>query len=391
MSEQSIYPRRFESPASVFGGTRASSKSPIRHIDLSLMVTILLLTMIGAIAVRSASRPALVSSGLDPNVFVKRQLIFFCIAMVLFLATTIFDYRQSRAVSPLAYAAGVVLLIVVLTPLVEATKGAQRWIDIGVFRIQPSELMKVVVIVVLSGFLARERMGHGFAEVAAALGIVMLPAVLVYLQPDLGTMMVFIAIAFAILLAAGVQLRWLLAVILIGTVSFALAVQFGALKEYQVARLTAFLDSEPDERSAGYNLAQSKIAIGSGGLSGKGLLKGTQTNLKYVPEQHTDFVFTAIGEETGFVGATLILSLFSFLLWRCLRIAMLSKDLFGTLLAVGIGMMFAFQVFVNIGMTIGIMPITGIPLPFVSYGGSSLITNYVAVGLLMNIHMRRFL
>jgi rod shape determining protein RodA len=198
-------------------------------------------------------------------------------------------------------------------------------------------------------------------------------------------------VAFGILLVAGVEIRWLAVVVLAATTVAVLALQFGVLKDYQVARLKAFLDSDGDPQVTGFNLAQSKIAIGSGGLGGKGLGNGSQTNLAYVPEQRTDFIFTAIAEEMGFVGAIAVLALFSLLLWRCIRTAMLSKDLFGTLAATGVATMLGFQLFVNIGMTVGIMPITGIPLPFVSYGGSSLVTSYVGVALVMNIHMRRFL
>jgi len=369
---------------------RLSSKAPIRHLDISLIPTVFLLTLAGCLAIRSASSRLLQAKGVDPNYFLKHQLIYLALASVAFLMSLLFDYRQLRDYAPILYGAGVLLLLVVLTPLGHSQLGAQRWINFGVLQVQPAEIMKVCTVAFLAAFLARQRTMHGFKEVVVTLGLVSLPAMLVYVQPDFGTAMVFFAVSFAILLVSGVQVRWLAAVIVLGIAIFGLALHLGVLKDYQVARLTAFLDSSSNSQQAGFNLAQSKIAIGSGGLSGKGIGRGSQTNLSYVPQQHTDFIFTAIGEEQGFMGAVAILGLFAILLWRALRIAMLSKDQFGTLLAAGVATMFAFQFFVNVGMTIGILPITGIPLPFVSYGGSSLITSYVGVGILMNVHMRRF-
>jgi rod shape determining protein RodA len=194
------------------------------------------------------------------------------------------------------------------------------------------------------------------------------------------------------LLVGGAKVRHLLVLAALGVGLVAFIVQAGLLEDYQIQRITAFLDPNPNVQSEGYNLAQSEIAIGSGGISGKGLEgKNTQTSLDFIPEQHTDFIFTAVGEQLGFVGSATLLALFAFLLWRALRIAAMSRDLFGTLIAAGIAGYWGFQLFINMGMTMGIMPITGIPLPFISYGGSSLITNYMAVGLLLNVHMRRFL
>lgn len=372
---------------------RLSSKSPIRHIDPLLAVSVMLLTIIGCVAVRSASAQLLEAQNADPDRFLKRQLIFFALATVAFGVTVLFDYRRLAPYTPMFYLAMVFLLLIVLTPLGQRVAGAQRWINLGAFQIQPAELMKVAYIVFLATVLSREQIqaGHidGFKPVLQALGLAAVPAALTYVQPDLGTVLVLLAIAFAILMVAGVQVRWLFVVVGAAILLTGLAIKFDVLRAYQVARLTSFLDNETD-LGPGYNLAQSKIAIGSGGLVGKGLGNGTQTNLNYVPEQRTDFIFTAIGEERGFLGALVILTLFAILLWRCIRTAMLSKDLFGALVAGGVAAMFGFQLFVNVGMTVGIMPITGIPLPFVSYGGSSLITSFIGVGLVMNIHMRRF-
>jgi rod shape determining protein RodA len=215
----------------------------------------------------------------------------------------------------------------------------------------------------------------------------------ILLQPDFGTFMVFVAILFGVLLVSGVQLRWLLVLALVGMVGVVGMFKLNMLREYQKERLTAFIDPGADDSGRGftYNSRQAQIAIGSGGVTGKGYLRGSQTNLQYVPEQKTDFIFTVIAEEHGFAGSMLLLALLGLLIWRGVRIAAVARDPFGALLAAGIVTMLAFQAFVNIGMTIGIMPITGIPLPFVSYGGSSLVASFLAVGLLENVHMRRYL
>lgn len=374
-----------------FRAQRLAAKAPVRHLDLSLLITCLLLTGFGAIAIYWASRARLLAEGVDPQYLLKRHLIYAAIAFGVFIASISIDYRQYRALAPLLLGLGVLMLLLVLTPIGHSAKGAQRWIDIGAFKFQPSEIIKVLLLIALASVLAVEgKQRSAPATVGVALAITAVPAALIFLQPDLGTVMVLFAIVFALLLLAGIPIRWLLLVLAIGIAGMIFAVQLDILKEYQVARLYAFLDSSSDPSSSGFNLAQSKIAIGSGGFSGKAVSEATQTNLAYVPSQHTDFIFTVIGETKGFIGAMVVIGLFGLLLWRSLRIAALSKDLFGSLVAGGIAAMFAFQIFVNIGMTVGIMPITGIPLPFVSFGGSSLITNYVAMGLLMNIHMRRF-
>lgn len=371
-------------------GQRISAKAPVRHLDPILIFTTIALAAIGSVAVFSATRQGLTTLGLDEYFYLKRQLAFSAVALIVFVVTLLFDYRQLRSLGLPAYGLMLVLLLIVLTPLGEVRAGAQRWIGFGILQFQPSELMKVVLVMTIASLYADDRTERGFRRLMIALGLTALPALLIYFQPDLGTVMVCFAVLFSVLLLSGTRGRWLLLVLLAGVVISGTAVQVGVLKDYQVARLIAFLDNDADLQRAGYNLAQSKIAIGSGGLTGKGLFQGSQTNLDYVPEQHTDFIFTAIAEEKGFVGGIILLGFFSLLVWRSLRIAMISKDLFGTLLAGGIAGMFIFQVFVNVGMTLGIMPITGIPLPFVSYGGTSLITSFIAVGLLMNIHMRRF-
>jgi rod shape determining protein RodA len=369
-----------------------AAKAPIRHLDLLLIGVVLALAAFGCVAITSSSRVGLIAAGADPNLFLKRQLVFLGISLAVFLVMLLFDYRQLRNIASVFYTGVLVLLILVLTPFGHTTAGAQRWINLGIMQIQPSELMKVALVVSLAAWLAKRKESDvGLFATMVMLGRMAIPAALIYLQPDMGTMMVLTAVTFAVMLVGGGKVRWLALVTAIGIVGFVGLLHLGLLHDYQVARLTGFLDPRNDSSRAGYNLAQSKLAVGGGGVTGRGLFKGTQTNLDFVPEQHTDFIFTAIAEETGFVGSLLLVGLFAFLMWRGLRIALLSKDRFGTLLAAGVTGMLAFQVFVNIGMTVGIMPITGIPLPFVSYGGSSLIASFASVGLLMNVHMRRFI
>jgi rod shape determining protein RodA len=371
---------------------RMARKAPIRHLDPTLLLVTLLLTAFGAVMIMSVTSGTLREEALDPALFLKRQVAFAIAGAALLLLVSFVDYRVMKGLSPFVYGFTILALLIVLSPLGDEQLGAQRWISFGSFQAQPSELTKMALIVVLAAYLA-ERKGEVRArDIPVVAGLVLVPSALIYLEPDLGTMMVVVALTGALLLIGGAKV-WHLLVIGALCAAVVLAVlQFGLLKQYQIDRLTAFLDPNPDVQSVGYNLTQSKIAIGSGGIRGQGLEdKHTQTSLDFVPEQHTDFIFTAVGEQLGFIGSAALLGMFAFLIWRALRIAAMSRDMFGTLLATGIAALWAFQVFVNVGMTMGIMPITGIPLPFISYGGSSLITNYIAVGLLLNVHMRRYL
>ncbi|HJR45386.1 MAG TPA: rod shape-determining protein RodA [Actinomycetota bacterium] len=371
---------------------RMARKAPIRHLDPTLLLVTLMLAAYGAVMVFSATVHRQEEAGLDPQLFVKRQIAYLIAGVVVLLLLSSFDYRHLRTFAPFIYGATLIGLVLVLTPLGAVSKGAQRWIDFGFFQAQPSELAKVAVIITLGAFFAEKKGELRALDVLAAIGLVVVPAGLIFLEPDLGTMMVFVALTGGLLLVGGAKLRHFLVLGVVCAIGIAAIIQFDVLHDYQKERITSFLDPNPDVRSYGYNLTQSKIAIGSGGFRGKGLeSENTQTSLDFVPEQHTDFIFTAVGEQLGFLGSATLLALFAFLIWRALRIATMSRDMFGTLLATGAAALWAFQLFVNVGMTMGIMPITGIPLPFISYGGSSLITNFAAVGLLMNVHMRRFL
>jgi rod shape determining protein RodA len=396
---------------------RMARKAPIRHLDPTLLLVTLILTAYGAIMVLSVTVHRELAPGANPNLYMIRQVVFAVAGMVILGIMSFVDYRHFRGLAPFIYAATVVGLVVVLTPLGDVQGGASRWISFGAFQAQPSELAKIAVIVVLAACLSERKGDVRAIDILFCCVAVAIPAALIYLEPDLGTTLVFVAITGGLFLVAGAKIRHFLALVLTGVAAVALVLQMGLLQDYQIQRITAFLDPEPDVQSVGYNLVQAKIAIASGGIRGKGMelepnlelrrnnpwnlpgatlpeeepVERTQTALDFVPEQHTDFVFTAVGEQLGFMGSATLLALFAFLIWRAVRIAAMSKDMFGTLLATGVASLWAFQLFVNIGMTMGIMPITGIPLPFISYGGSSLITNYIAVGLLLNVHMRRFL
>jgi rod shape determining protein RodA len=290
------------------------------------------------------------------------------------------------------YLASLIALVLVRIPglgSTDSTGTAQRWFAIGPLQFTPSEFSKLALIVMLAAVLSELRNEPTVSDLLKLLGLAAAPLLLVFIQPDIGTSIGIAAIVVGMLIVAGTRLRHLLVLTAIGAVLVALVLQSGAIEDYQYARLRAFLDPTGVSADARYNLDQSLIAVGSGGLTGRGYLQGSQTNLDYVPEQHTDFIFTVAGEEFGFVGAAALLALFALLLWRSIRIAWLSKDPFGTYVAAGIASMFAIQMFVNVGMVIGIMPITGIPLPFLSYGGTSVLICFAAVGVLESIHMRR--
>jgi rod shape determining protein RodA len=371
---------------------RMARRAPIRHIDPTLILATAMLAAYGAVMIYSATASKQEDAGLDPALFLKRQLLFIGIGLALLIGASLFDYRHLSTFSPIIYGLALVGLVVVLTPLGEVVQGARRWISLGPFQIQPSELAKLAVIMALGAFLAIRKGEMNMLSVAAACAIVAVPVALIFLEPDLGTASVFLFVLMAMLLIGGAKLRHFGVLFVVGVVAIAAVLQFGLLEDYQIDRITAFLDENPDVQSEGFQLTQSKIAIGSGGLEGKGFqTERTQTALDFIPEQHTDFIFTAVGEQLGFIGSATLLALFAFLIWRALRIAAIARDLFGTLLAGGIAAMWTFQLFVNVGMTMGIMPLTGITLPFISYGGSSLLINFIAAGLLLNVHMRRYL
>ncbi|MGH2637167.1 MAG: rod shape-determining protein RodA [Actinomycetota bacterium] len=374
----------------VAGKAYPVERRPMRHVDPVLLVAVLALVVIGLFAIYSSTHQSLGAIGSDPAHYVKRQVTFLALGAIVVMAAASFDYRFLKVYVGLVYASSIVLLLLVRSPLGTTVKGSQRWFELFGFQLAPSEIAKLAVIAMLAAFLSEIRGELTLRDVFRATALAAIPAILVFFQPDLGTSIVFAAILVGVLVVAGTRPRYLAALALTAALLIFAGFQVGLVKEYQLVRLQAFLDPATATADQLHNREQAEIAIGSGGLFGRGYLGGTQTNLDFVPEQHTDFIFTVVGEEFGFAGAVTLLGLYGIVVWRAFRIAMISKDAFGTYLAAGIASMLALQMFVNVGMTVGIMPITGIPLPFVSYGGSSLLVNCAAVGLLLNVHMRRF-
>lgn len=371
---------------------RNAMLSPLRRIDGVLLAAVLTLTGIGFVAIYSAKLVALTTQGLSTTVFVNRQLVALVVALIVLVVAVLFDYRDIRTAAPVLYIGSVLLLIVTLTPLGTEINGSQRWILLLGVQLQPAEFAKIGVLLALAAMFHEVKAQPRLVHLAGAVALAAVPALLVFRQPDLGTSLVFFWLLAVVCVVAGVRLGGLIAMGVSAVAGVAAAVQFGLVQSYQISRLTAFLNADDPTiaQNAAFQTRQSLIAIGSGQFAGRGLFQGTQTSLSYVPENHTDFIFTVIGEEFGFIGSTIVLSLFFVIVWRGLRIALNAKDVFGSVVAAGIVAMLTLQVFVNIGMTVGIMPVTGLPLPFLSYGGTSLIAWFAMVGLLLNIHMRRF-
>lgn len=356
--------------------------------DLILILSYLALSGLGLVMIYSASAPKLLSQGDSPTEAVFRQMIFVAVGIVGFFAASLIEHRTLKMLAPIAYVASLVTLVIVLFAPVRA--GATRWIPIVGFQFQPSELAKITLILALAAMLAasRDRSLH-WIEIARAVGLVAVPAVLIFRQPDLGTMLVFGFVAVVMVFTAGTTWRQFAFLTIASLVASISLFKVGAIKQYQITRITAFLDPAADTANTGYNLAQSKIAIGSGGLFGRGLFEGTQTNLSFVPAQSTDFIFTAIGEQLGFVGATVVIGLFAVITWRLLVAAANGRDRFSQLVAIGVAAMLVFHAFVNIGMTVRITPVTGLPLPFLSAGGTAYLAMSIALGLGHSVWMRR--
>ncbi len=369
-----------------------------RLMNVPLLVSVALLVLYGSVMVQSATSGMAGGGGMF-----YRHLFGLGLGFVLLVVAWLIDYSKFAGwIGPLIFLNAFLILSPRIPGLGATAKGATSWLEIaGVRLFQPSEPAKLVTIVIMAAVIAQYK---GRIEqprdVAKILGILAIPLGLILLQPDLGTGLVFVAITMGMLLVGGLKVKWFVAFGLTVVLGLGLLLPIDAgldamagkdvaLKEYQKNRLLVFVDSSRDPKGAGYNLAQSKIAIGSGGLSGQGLGSGTQGNLNFLPERHTDFIFSVLGEELGFLGAALLLGLYLVLMITALEISVQSKDLFGSLIAAGLISMWAFQVLENVGMTIGLMPITGIPLPFMSFGSSAMITNLAGTGMLLSVWARR--
>ena len=357
----------------------------LRRLDITMIATVAAIIVISLVIIGSATH---INTPSDERYwFVQRQGIFAIINGLLIFFLLNFDYKMLQHYGNRLYIFNLIMLVAVMV-LGQSALGAQRWIQIGPITLQPSEFSKIIMIISLASIL-EDKIGklNTFKDLLPVAAYLAVPFLLVLKQPDLGTSLVFLAIFVGMIFAAGVNLR-LLAMIF-GAGIACLPVLWHFLKDYQKMRIMVFMDPNVDPLGSGYHIIQSKIAIGSGMLFGKGLFGGTQSQLNFLPENHTDFIFAVVGEELGFVGAALLLILYLILLYRGVKIAREASDNFGMLLAVGISSMLAFHVLVNVGMTTGIMPVTGIPLPLMSYGVSSLTTNMMSIGILLNIYMRR--
>jgi rod shape determining protein RodA len=419
----------------------------LRYIDWKLFLGVLVITILGLIFVYSAKMP-------NPDLFVKKQIFAVGLGICVMIIMSFFNYQIYYKNSYLIYALGIIILIGVLV-FGKTVRGAKSWFDFGFFAFQPAEFARIAVILTLAVYLdQKHKVMHKLSVVIVSLILVFVMMALILLQPDFGSVLVFIPIVFGMLYVNGASKSVLGAFLLYGTISvgvplyatyikmvspekiifshpvllvlsivviayflyyvlnkfttrialstllfFYLILGLGigssfvvnkVMKDYQRKRLVVFLSPEKDHLGAGYNVIQSKVAIGSGRLTGKGLFSGTQGQLGFLPERHTDFIFSVVAEETGFLGATVLICLFFFVLSRMYVIAKTARDRFGSLIASGFLIMFAFYVVVNIGCVMGLMPVTGLPLPMVSYGGSSIIMTFLAVGIMLNISIKRY-
>jgi rod shape determining protein RodA len=361
----------------------------LRHVDWLLILVVCALSGLGVLLVWSATEPGLVAQGADPREYLKKQLLNVIIGFVLMIAVTFMDSRRLRSLTPFVYGLTVLALVAVLG-IGKDINGAKAWFDLpGGFQVEPSEFAKLALVMGTATVLS---LHHGARPGVKSLLIALAGAMpllgLVVIEPALGVAMVLVVTVAAMIVLSGMRLRIIGALVAICGAGIAFAGGLHLLKSYQLTRFTSFLHPAANTSSTGYNALQAKIAVGSGGMFGQGLFHGQLIAGNFVPAQQTDFIFTVAGEELGFVGAIVIVFLLGVVIVRALRIAARADDQFGMLVATGIAVWFAFQSFVNIGMTIGIMPITGLPLPFLSYGGSAVFADMIAIGLLQSVHRR---
>jgi rod shape determining protein RodA len=365
--------------------------SVVSGFDPVLTGAVAALLVMGTLLVYAATRDWYAANGLDPEYYLKRHVINIVIGLALAWGTTIIDYRLLRAYTPYIWGLGVFGLLLVLIPGIGSeVNGAKAWIRLPAgFQIQPAEIAKISIIIGIAMLLS-ERTHNNDAptsqDVLKALGVAAIPLLLILVQPDMGTVLIISASVVTMLAVSGAPSRWVVGLIILALLGGFVAVKAGVISDYQVKRLQSFVDPNADSQGAGYQLRQARITVGSGGLIGTGLFNGPQTNGRFVPEQQTDFIFTVAGEELGFLGSGLIIFLLFLILMRAFAIARRSTDPYGTLVCTGVMAWFAFQIFENIGMTLGLMPMTGVPLPFMSYGGSSMFANLIGFGLLQNVH-----
>jgi len=372
---------------------RSSRPSFFAGFDPILTIAVALLLITGTLLVYAATRDWYAANGLDPEYYLKRHVINIAIGSLLAWGTTAVDYRLLRAYTPILWIIGVLGLTAVLIPGIgDEVNGSKAWIGLpGGFQVQPAELAKISIIVGMSMILSErthDTNSPQHSDVLQALVVAAIPVLLILSQPDMGTVFIIGIAVVTIIAVSGAPMRWVVGLILVAVIGSFAAVKVGVINDYQVKRLQAFVDPNADSQGSGYQLRQARITVGSGGLIGTGLFNGPQTNGRFVPEQQTDFIFTVAGEELGFLGCGFILILYLTVLMRGFGIARRSSDPYGKLVCTGVIAWFAFQTFENIGMTLGMMPMTGVPLPFVSYGGSSMFATMIGFGLLQNVNAR---
>jgi rod shape determining protein RodA len=394
-SSPSYTARGYSMPrAGTFGGrprsllARAFARnSVLRQMDWVLVIVVCGLSVIGVLLVWSATQPSLLAAGDNPHTYMVKQALWAGIGLILMFVVSFADSRRLRSWTPFVYGATILGLLAVLTPLGSDINGARAWINLpGGLQIEPSEFAKVALVLVMATVFSQTRTATpGLRSVLLALLAAAPLMALVAVEPALGVALVLVVVTATVVVLSGTKLRIIGALAAVVAAVVALAGGTHLLKSYQLTRFTSFLHPAANLAGAGYNAQQAKIAVGSGGMFGTGLFHGSIVAGNYVPSQQTDFIFTVAGEELGFVGTLTIVVLLFIVIVRALRIAGRADDLFGVLIASGVAMWFAFQSFVNIGMTIGIMPITGLPLPFVSYGGSAVFADMIAIGMLQSV------
>ncbi|CAB4667381.1 unannotated protein [freshwater metagenome] len=380
-------------PNSGLGNIRRGFADPTRNIDWILMAAVGALTIISSFIIYSATRPRLLNRGADPFQFVQRQIIFVILAIIVMAVVMWIDYVQLKGSAELLYAVTIVLLILVMVTGA-VTGGARLSFDLGPISVQPSELSKVATLLLLAGFLADDDTETvAYERFIQSLFIVGVPVFLIAIEPDLGSASVLVACAMGVLLVAGAQLKYISLITSLAIISAFAGVVSGVVKDYQLRRITGFLNQNSDSETLQNLTTQvrfAKRAVATGGFFGKGYLQGPLTNGAFIPVQSTDFVFSAIGEQFGMLGGMTVLGLFGVVLWRIYRIARIAQDRLGVLICAGVFTMILWQTFQNIGMTMGITPVSGVPLPFVSYGGSHTVAFAMMIGLVQSVHMRRF-
>lgn len=368
----------------------AQRRRDLNRLDLPLMIGMIVLGLFGVLMVYSATRQPLINAGYNPQYYLQKQGQFVLLGIIVMYVVSRIDYHRLEVVSTFFYLSGVLALMGVFV-IGTSSLGAQRWFSLGFIQIQPSEFMVMFIIIAIATYAQRRPQGLSMYDISRMLVMVGVPLGMIYLQPDLGTCIVVVLVAGAMLVVAGVPPRLMSALVFLGAVGATLAIAVGVLHKYQLQRLTSFLNQNSTNQAVArlvYEVKNAKSAIGAGGLHGAGLFHGLQTTLGYVPENRTDFIFTAVGEQLGFVGTLFTVLLMAFIGYRLFSISRNAKDSMGQLLALGVFVFFSFSAFENMGMTMGIMPVAGIPLPLMSYGGSAAIVFFAAGGVVLSISRR---